>query len=67
MLSDLENDPIIRPKQLIKDLDIHQATLHRWIEAQVIPAPLRTERSIIGWRRSTIETWLKNCEVDLYE
>ena len=62
MKSHNQIDAIVRPKNLVQILGIHMTTLWRWIQAGEFPQPMRLNKKTIGWRQSTVEEWLRNCE-----
>jgi predicted DNA-binding transcriptional regulator AlpA len=37
-------------------------TIWRWIQAEILPKPMKRGNHFIGWRRETINAWLVQCE-----
>lgn len=60
--SNSEYDPIVRIKWVADYIGVNVSTIWRWRNSYELdfPEPLRLGKSSCGWRKSTIENWLKN-------
>jgi predicted DNA-binding transcriptional regulator AlpA len=54
----MEDDPILRPETVASLLGKSVTTLWRRMKAGQFPKLIRTGK-YVGWRRSTIERWLR--------
>ena len=55
-------DRIIRPAELRGILGVSKATVHRMVERNELPRPLRISAGAVGWRASTIAALLEERE-----
>ena len=46
---------VLRPKQVAIKLSIGRATLYRWIEQGILPAPIPYGPRAVGWLESDID------------
>lgn len=51
-------DPILRPAQVAAELGISLSTLYRMRLAGQMPPAVRLSARAIGWRRSSIDTYI---------
>ncbi len=52
------SDRILRPAQLAEKLGCTRTSLYKWINAGILPKPIRIGHASVGWRESVIEAWL---------
>lgn len=52
-------DKFLRQKEVARILGISTTTLWRYRKAGTIPQPINLSDQVIGWRASTIESWLE--------
>lgn len=50
---------IIRRAQLLKQLQISNSCLYRWIQEGVFPAPIQIGPRIVAWRVADVEEWVE--------
>jgi len=62
----MEDDPILRPETVASLLGKSVTTLWRRMKVGGFPPLVRTEK-YVGWRRSTIERWLRERETKAKE
>ena len=53
-------DRIMRPGEVAKTLGVGRACLYKWISNGHFPRPLKLGGRSVGWRSTTIETWIDN-------
>lgn len=53
---------IIRPSQVPNVLGVCRTTAYRWIKKGLLPRPIRLGENAVGWRRSTLDAWLRERE-----
>lgn len=56
------DDRIVRPSEARRILGVSKATLWRMQQRGEIPAPMRISRGAVGWRESTIRSWIDERE-----
>lgn len=56
----MNSNQIVRPNQLAQDLGVSLCTLWRWRQQGKMPQPMQLGPRLVGWKRETIEEWLKN-------
>ncbi len=62
MHQNLELDPIVTRKparQMLGGID--RETLRMWEASGRLPPPIRLSPRVIGWRRSTLEKFIREC------
>lgn len=59
---DYEIDRIVRMKELKKILSLSNATIYRYIKLNQFPKQIQISSSIVGWRLSAVEEWIKQRE-----
>jgi prophage regulatory protein len=52
------SDRILRPAQLAEKLGCTRTSLYKWMDAGILPKPIRLGHASVGWRESVIEAWL---------
>lgn len=57
------DDPVFRPRQAWEYLGIGKTTFFRLVREKQLPAPVRMTARAIGYRRSTLDTFIKSREV----
>lgn len=53
----LPEEGLVRVRQLTKLLGVDKATVYRWIEKDILPAPIKIGTTS-AWRAGTIRLWL---------
>ena len=64
MTNEIVYDPIVRIKWVCEYLGVDQSTIFRWryCKNSTFPEPLKLSSRSLGWRKSSIEKWLKDKE-----
>ena len=55
-------DNIIRRKQVETMIGLSRSTIYSMIASETFPKPLKIGSRAVGWRQSTISTWLNDRE-----
>jgi predicted DNA-binding transcriptional regulator AlpA len=58
----MHDDPVYRPQQAWEYLGVSRTTFFKLIREKRLPDPVRYSARAIGYRRSTLDTFIKNCE-----
>lgn len=58
----MDDDDIIRMKQLVKKVGLCRATLYNMVKKNEFPRQLRIGRRATGWRRSDVLAWMEQRE-----
>lgn len=58
----MKNKLVLNFNDLELILGKSKVTIWRYIQAGVLPKPMKKGRLFIGWRKETIEAWLDECE-----
>lgn len=56
----MENNFLIRPKELCQQLGVTKQTIWRWQKEGIIPPSKRIGPNCVGWFRTDIESWLES-------
>lgn len=55
---------IIRPREAAEYLGIGRSTLYRYVDAGVLPRPIKIGPQVTGWRLSVLDDFLHQRERD---
>jgi predicted DNA-binding transcriptional regulator AlpA len=59
-MPDNEDDPILLPSEVVKEVRSSRSTIDRARRKGTFPQPILLGERRIGWRRSIIRQWLAN-------
>jgi len=56
----ISNAKLLRAPEVAKRLQIHRATLDRWVEKGIFPPPRRYGRRIVVWPAEQVDQWFED-------